>query len=74
MTAWRHDLHAHPEIAFREHRTSERVAALLAGFGMEVHRGLAGTGVVGTLRRGGGGRAIALRADMDGLPIQEAHD
>ena len=74
MTAWRHDLHAHPEIAFREHRTSERVAALLAGFGMEVHRGLAGTGVVGSLRRGAGGRAIALRADMDGLPIQEAHD
>jgi hippurate hydrolase len=74
MTAWRHDLHAHPEIAFREHRTSERVAALLAGFGMEVHRGLAGTGVVGTLRRGGGRRAIALRADMDGLPIQEANE
>ena len=71
MTAWRHDLHAHPEIAFREHRTSERVAGLLAGFGIDVHRGLAGTGVVGTLRRGGGRRSIALRADLDGLPIQE---
>jgi hippurate hydrolase len=74
MTAWRHDLHAHPEIAFQEHRTSERVAALLAGFGMEVQRGLAGTGVVGTLRRGGGRRAIALRADMDGLPMDEVNE
>jgi amidohydrolase len=72
MTAWRHDLHAHPEIAFHEHRTSERVAGLLAEFGMDVHRGLAGTGVVGTLRRGGGGRSIALRADLDALPMQEA--
>jgi len=71
MAAWRHDLHAHPETAFREHRTSERVAELLAAFGMDVHRGLAGTGVVGTLRRGGGGKAIALRADLDGLPVQE---
>ena len=71
MAAWRHDLHAHPETAFREHRTSERVAELLAAFGMDVHRGLAATGVVGTLRRGGGGKAIALRADLDGLPVQE---
>ena len=71
MTAWRHDLHAHPEIAFQEHRTSERVAGLLAGFGIDVHRGLAGTGVVGSLRRGGGPRSIALRADLDGLPMQE---
>ena len=71
MTGWRHDLHAHPETAFREHRTSERVAGLLAGFGLDVHRGLAGTGVVGTLRRGGGRRSIALRADLDGLPVQE---
>jgi len=71
MTAWRHDLHAHPEIAFQEHRTSERVAGLLAGFGIDMHRGLAGTGVVGSLRRGGGPRSIALRADLDGLPMQE---
>jgi len=74
MAAWRHDLHAHPETAFREHRTSERAAGILAGLGMEVHRGLAGTGVVATLRRGGGGRSIALRADMDGLPVQEASE
>jgi amidohydrolase len=72
MTAWRRELHAHPEIAFREHRTAEFVARTLAGFGLEVHGGLAGTGIVGTLRRGGGRRAIALRADMDGLPMQEA--
>lgn len=74
MTAWRRELHAHPEIAFREHRTAEFVARALAGFGIEVHSGLAGTGIVGTLRRGGGGRAIALRADMDGLPMHEAND
>jgi amidohydrolase len=71
MMAWRHDIHAHPEMAFNEHRTSDFVAATLAGFGIAVDRGLAGTGVVGTLRCGGGKRAIALRADMDALPIQE---
>ena len=49
MATWRHQLHARPEIAFREEHTSDLVAGLLAGFGMEVHRGLAGTGVVGTL-------------------------
>jgi len=78
MTAWRHDLHAHPETAFEEHRTSELVAERLAGFGIEVHRGLAGTGIVGTLRgdKGGkaGGKAIALRADMDALHIHELND
>jgi len=72
MTAWRRELHAHPETAFREHRTAEFLARTLAGFGLEVHSGLAGTGVVATLRRGGGRRAIALRADMDGLPLTEA--
>jgi amidohydrolase len=71
MMAWRHDIHAHPEMAFNEHRTSDFVAATLAGFGIAVDRGLAGTGVVGTLRCGSGKRAIALRADMDALPIHE---
>ncbi|MBN9526394.1 MAG: amidohydrolase [Alphaproteobacteria bacterium] len=71
MKAWRHDIHAHPEMAFREHRTSDFVARTLESFGIEVHRGLAGTGVVGTLRNGSGGRAIGLRADMDALPIHE---
>src|SRR6266571_7448579 len=50
MIAWRHDLHAHPELGFEEHRTSDFVAARLAEFGVEVHRGLAGTGVVVFLR------------------------
>jgi amidohydrolase len=73
MQQWRHHLHAQPEIAFREHKTSDFVAARLEEFGLEVHRGLAGTGVVGTLRRGEGG-AVGLRADMDALPITEAND
>ena len=76
MTAWRRDLHAHPEIAYEEFRTSEFVAAKLAEWGIEVHRGLGGTGVVGTLHgarqpAGGRDRVIALRADMDALPMQE---
>ncbi len=70
-TAWRRDLHAHPETAFEEHRTADQVATKLAEFGIEVHRGLAGTGVVGTLRAGQGRRAIGLRADMDALHIHE---
>jgi hippurate hydrolase len=72
LTAWRHDIHAHPETAFEEHRTAEFVAARLAEFGIKVHRGLAGTGVVGTLEgRTPGKRAIALRADMDALHVHE---
>jgi hippurate hydrolase len=71
MTAWRRDIHAHPEMAFAEHRTAEIVARKLAAFGLEVASGLAGTGVVGTLRCGSGRRAIALRADMDALPVLE---
>lgn len=71
MTAWRRDIHAHPEMAFNEHRTADFVAAKLTEFGIPIERGIAGTGVVGTLRSGRGERAIALRADMDALPIQE---
>ncbi len=73
MKAWRHDIHAHPEIAFEEHRTSEIVARELESFGIEVHRGLAKTGVVGVLKNGDG-PSIGLRADMDALPIHEAND
>ena len=69
--ALRHDLHAHPELAFEEHRSSAVVAEFLTHLGLEVHRGLAGTGVVGILRNGDSPRAIALRADMDALPIHE---
>lgn len=68
---WRHHLHRHPELAFGERQTSEFVAAQLARFGLKVHRGLAGTGVVGTLTRGTGRRCIGIRADMDALPIRE---
>src|SRR5260370_34428396 len=72
LTAWRHDIHAHPETAFEEHRTAEVVASRLAEFGIKVHRGLAGTGVVGTLAGSApGSRAIALRADMDALHVHE---
>lgn len=70
----RRDLHAHPELAFDETRTSDIVAAFLAEAGLEVHRGLARTGVVGTLRAGTGQGAIGLRADMDALPLQELND
>jgi amidohydrolase len=72
MTAWRHDLHAHPETAFEERRTADTVARLLASFGIEVEQGVARTGVIGTLRgTAPGDRAVALRADMDALPIEE---
>jgi amidohydrolase len=71
LVAWRHDLHAHPELAFQEHRTSAFVADKLRSFGLEVFTGLAGTGVVGVLR-GGNGAMIGLRCDMDALPIEEA--
>ena len=74
MTAWRRDLHAHPETAFEERRTAALVAQRLRGWGIEVHEGLAKTGVVGTLRCGNGARAIGLRADMDALPMEELND
>ncbi|MBT4587919.1 MAG: amidohydrolase, partial [Rhodospirillaceae bacterium] len=68
MVAWRHELHAYPETAFEEVRTADFVAKKLAEFGIEVSRGLAKTGVVGTLSNGSGG-SIGLRADMDALDI-----
>ena len=73
MTAWRRDLHADPEFGFEEHRTAAFVAATLRSLGFdEVVEGVGGTGVVATLRRGRGNRAVALRADMDALRITEA--
>jgi amidohydrolase len=72
LTAIRHDLHAHPEIGFEEVRTSGIVAEKLKKWGIEVHRGLGGTGIVGVLKgKGDGGRRIGLRADMDALPMEE---
>jgi hippurate hydrolase len=72
----RRDIHAHPELAFQETRTSDLVAARLAGWGVEVHRGLAKTGVVGVVKgkKSASGRAIGLRADMDCLPMHETSD
>jgi amidohydrolase len=74
LTAIRRDIHAHPELAFAEARTAELVAAKLAEFGVTIDRGLAGTGVIGTIRCGRSPAAIGLRADMDALPIQELND
>jgi amidohydrolase len=74
LTGWRRDIHAHPELGFEEQRTSDLVAEKLAGFGIEVHRGLGKTGVVGRLRVGNSPRAIGLRADFDCLPIQESNN
>jgi amidohydrolase len=71
LVALRRDLHANPELAFQEKRTAGIVAATLRLIGLEVHEGLAGTGVVGTLRHGSSARTVGLRADMDALPIAE---
>ena len=71
LTALRRDLHAHPELGFEEERTAAIVAAQLETFGIAVHRGLGGTGVVGVLEGRPGPRRIGLRADMDALPIHE---
>ena len=71
MQSWRHDFHRHPELAFDEQRTSQRIESLLTEFGLEVHAGVGRTGVVGVLRRGHGNRRIGLRADIDALQITE---
>ncbi|SAK53816.1 peptidase M20D, amidohydrolase [Caballeronia hypogeia] len=72
LVALRRDIHANPEIAFDEHRTSELVAAKLRAWDIETHAGIGGTGVVGVVHGASGrGRTIALRADMDALPMEE---
>ena len=71
IAAIRRDLHAHPELRFEEFRTADVVAARLQDWGYAVHRGLGGTGVVGTLKVGSGTRSVGLRADMDALPLSE---
>ena len=73
LTAWRRDFHAHPELGFEEVRTSALVAERLASWGIEVHRGIGKTGVVGVLRNGNGQGRIGLRADMDALAMPEAN-
>ena len=72
VTAWRRDLHQHPELGFNETRTAGVVADHLRALGLEVRTGVGKTGVVGVLRGGRPGRVVALRADMDALPVQEA--
>src|SRR5271169_7126276 len=74
LTAIRQDIHANPELGLEEHRTAELVARKLEEWGIEVHRGVGSTGVVGVLRNGNGQASVGLRADMDALPILEAND
>ncbi len=72
LTAFRRDIHAHPELGLEEFRTADLVARRLFEWGIEVNRCVGGTGVVGVLRSGNGQASVGLRADMDALPIQEA--
>ena len=74
LTTIRQDIHAHPELGLEEHRTADIVARKLEEWGIEVHRGVGTTGVVGVLRSGNGEATIGLRADMDALPIVEANE
>ena len=74
LTALRRDIHAHPELAFNENRTADIVARELERYGLEVHRGIAKTGVVGVLRAGTSSRMLGLRADMDALPLCELNE
>ena len=75
MRKWRRELHQHPEICYEEVWTSDFIAAKLQSFGIEVHRGMGKTGVVGVVRgNGDSDRAIGLRADIDALPMQELNE
>jgi amidohydrolase len=74
LIAWRRDFHQHPELSNREFRTSKIVAEYLQSLGMEVTTGVAHTGVVGILRGGKPGPVVLLRADMDGLPVEERNE
>lgn len=71
IVALRRDIHAHPELCYEEHRTAALVADTLRNWGIDAHTGIGKTGVVGVLKLGSSSRAIMLRADMDGLPMQE---
>ena len=74
LTEIRHSLHANPELGLEEHHTADLVARKLTEWGIEVHRGIGGTGVVGVLRAGNGEQAVGLRADMDALAMEEANE
>ncbi len=71
---WRRDFHEHPELSNREFKTAEKVAKHLRSLGMEVQTKVAHTGVVGILKGGKPGKVVALRADMDALPVKEKID
>jgi len=70
---WRQDLHMNPQIGFEEEYASKKVAFLLKEFGLDVHKNIAKTGVVGVLKKGSSNKSIGIRADMDALPIQETN-
>jgi len=74
MVSWRHYLHQHPELSFNEQMTSDYIASILLENNIEIHRGLAITGIVATIHGNKPGRSIGLRADMDALPIQELNE
>ena len=74
MVTWRHHIHKHPELSFKEELTSDYIASVLEANDIEMHRGLAVTGIVATVHGKKEGRVIGLRADMDALPIQEKND
>src|ERR1700722_10813819 len=71
LQALRRDIHAHPELCYQEQRTSDLIAKTLSGWGIPVHRGLGGTGVIGVIKNGQSDRAVGLRADIDALPVSE---
>ena len=74
MVTWRHHLHQHPELSFKEKMTSDYIASVLQSYDIEIHRGLAVTGIIATVHGQRDGNVIGLRADMDALPIQELND
>jgi amidohydrolase len=74
VVEWRRDFHMNPELSDCEVRTSQKLAGLLKSFGIDVVENVGGHGVVGLLKGGGKGKTIALRADMDALPVQEQND
>ncbi|MBH8597152.1 M20 family metallopeptidase [Thermoactinomyces sp. CICC 10523] len=74
MVEWRRDFHRNPELSFKEKETAQKVASILKSLGLEVRTGIGGHGLVGLLRGKGPGRTVALRSDMDALPIQDEKD
>ena len=71
IQAIRRDIHAHPELCFKEERTADVIAKALTEWGIPIHRGMGTTGVVGIVKNGTSNRAVGLRADIDALPMTE---